>query len=67
MGYIAVIVALLVVIPLVFLLMGGRQTMAGPRGNRSVTPSEPGADQPTPRADAINQIKPGAERRLPPG
>ncbi len=67
MGYIAVIVALVVIVPLLFILMGGRQTSAGARRDHGVTPSEPAADAPTPRADAINQVAPGQERRLPPG
>jgi hypothetical protein len=68
MGYIAVIVTFLIVVPLLFLLMGRRPTSAGgARGDHGVTPSEPAADAPTPRADAVNQVAPGAERRLPPG
>lgn len=67
MGYIAVIVVLVLVVPLVFFLMGGRQTSAGRQRNSGVTPSEPAADAPTARADAVNQVAPGQERRLPPG
>jgi hypothetical protein len=67
MGYIAVIVAAIVVVPLLLLLMGGRQTRVGSRRDHGVTPSEPAADAPTPRADAVNQVAPGVERRLPPG
>jgi hypothetical protein len=67
MGYIAVIVVALIVVPLLFFLMGGRSAKAGGQRDHGVTPSEPAADAPTPRADAVNQVAPGKERRLPPG
>ncbi len=41
--------------------MGGRPHSGG------VGPSEPSSDQPTPRADALNQPAPSAEQKLPPG
>jgi hypothetical protein len=69
MGYIAVLVAALILVPLFFLLAGRRP--AGNRGDGSsdhgVTPSEPSSDQPTPRANAVNQLAPEAEKQLPPG
>lgn len=69
MDYILVL-ALLVVVPivLVFLFMRRPTHAGGARPHdRGVTPSEPAADQPTPGADAINEVVPGREKRIPPG
>jgi len=71
MGYIIAVVLVLIAVPLVFLLAGRRTRSAGGLGaksrDRGVTVEKPSSDQPTPRADALNQPAPGAERRLPPG
>lgn len=71
MGYIVALVLIIVVVPLLFVLLSQRKTSAGGLGARSrdrgVTVSKPSADAPTPRADAVNQVEPGVEKRLPPG
>lgn len=71
MGYFIALVLIVVVVPLLFILLSRRTTSTGGLGGRSqdrgVTFSQPSADVPTPRADAINQPAPGAEKRMPPG
>jgi hypothetical protein len=69
MDYILVL-AFLVVVPIVvfFLLKERPHRVGGPSAyDRGVTPSEPAADQPTPQAESVNQVKPGREKRIPPG
>ena len=68
MGYIAALVCLVVLVPLLFVLFSRRP----PRGGlelheRGVTPSEPAADAPTPGEAVVNRPRPGVEKRLPPG
>ena len=71
MGYIIAIVLLAIVVPLLFILLSRRTTSAGglvdKHRSRGVTVSQPSSDQPTPRAENLNQPDPGADRRLPPG
>lgn len=70
MGYAFMIIALLVLIPVVFILLSRRGGNTG--GIRSDTKTtmrdEPSSDQPTPRADpTVNQASAEVGRRLPPG
>jgi hypothetical protein len=68
MGYIIGLVILAVVVPLLFLLLSRRTTGAGGAGekphDRGMTVSRPAAEEPTPRADGLNQPAPGKEQRL---
>jgi hypothetical protein len=71
MGYIIAVVLLAIVVPLLFLLLSRRTTSAGgladKQRSRGVTVSRPSSDQPTPRADNLNQSSSDTDRRLPPG
>lgn len=68
MDYLLVL-GLLIVVPLaIFVLMHRPRRAGGPAAHdHGVTPSEPAADQPTPLADSINRVRPGSEKRIPPG
>jgi hypothetical protein len=68
-GYILVIVAAVVLVPVLFALFGRR-----PAGGRrpaqldhGVTPAQPSSDQPTPRSGRVNEIAPDVTKRIPPG
>ena len=72
MGYIIALAILIFVVPLLFIMLSRRTTARGGIAHRpderGVTVSGPSSDQPTPRGDeTVNQVTPGAERRLPPG
>ena len=71
MGLIIAIIALVIVVPLVFLLLSRRSTSAGGTAvahrDRGVTVAEPSSDQPSPDARNTNRARPAAETRLPPG
>ena len=68
MGYLIALLAVVLVVPLLFMLLGRRTS--GPGGisqrSRGMTISEPSSDQPTPGA-GTNRNAPGTERRIPPG
>jgi hypothetical protein len=70
MGYIIAIVFILIVTPLLVMMLT-RKASGGSRniGNddRGVTRSEPSSDEPSSGGGDVNQIRPGAERRIPPG
>lgn len=68
MGYILVIFLLIVVPLLIVVLLTRRPTGigGGDSSGHGVTPLEPAADEPTPGAGTTNEIKPGAEKRVPP-
>jgi hypothetical protein len=69
MDYILVLVFFVVVPIVVFFLLKERPHRVGGPGayDRGITVSEPAADQPTPQANAVNQVTPGREKRIPPG
>lgn len=68
MGYIIGIVILVIAVPLLFLMLSRRTSSAGglaeKQRGRGVTVSRPAAEEPTPRADGLNQPAPGKEQRL---
>ncbi len=72
MGYLFIIIALVILVPLIFLFANSRPGVTG-RGQRkeigepSPVRTKPSADQPTPGAGAVNQGTSEASRRLPPG
>ena len=71
MGYIIGLIAIVVVVPLLFVLLSRRTHsaggLAGQSRSRGMTVSEPSSDQATPRADATNQLPSDSAGRLPPG
>lgn len=71
MGYIIALGLLVIVVPLLFLMLSRRTTSAGgladKQRSRGMTVSRPSSDQPTPRADNLNQPAPDEDRKLPPG
>jgi hypothetical protein len=69
MGYIVVIVVALLIIPILFAFFSKRPASGRElsRSDHGLGPSKPAADQPTPRAGAVNQIEPEASKRIPPG
>ena len=62
MGYLTALVLVVLVIPLLFVILSRRSTGAGgiDSTNRGLTPNQPAADEPTPRAG------PGVDRHIPP-
>ena len=68
MGYIIGLVILAIVVPLVFMVLSRRTTSAGglsdKQRSRGMTVSRPAAEEPTPRADGLNQTAPGKDERL---
>jgi hypothetical protein len=68
MGYIIGIILLVIMVPLLFLMLSRRTSSTGGLAakdrDRGVTVSRPSAEEPTPRADGLNQPAPGKERRL---
>lgn len=69
MDYTLVLVFFLIVPIVVFFLLRERpHRVGGPSAyNCGVTVCAPAADQPTPRADSVNRVSAGAEKRIPPG
>jgi len=71
MGYLFVIIALVILVPLIFIFANSRPGVTG-RGQRkdkdepSPVRTEPSADQPTPGAGRVNQGSSEASQRLPP-
>jgi hypothetical protein len=69
MGYIAVLVVMVIVVPVLFMLFSKRPVAHGEtkRKDHGVTHTQPASDQPTPRSGAVNQISSGATKKIPPG
>jgi hypothetical protein len=69
MGYIALLVVAVILIPVLMMLFARRPASGreAPQPDNGVTHAQPSSDQPTPRSGTVNRIDPAARKKMPPG